>query len=138
MVGTSMTKLPIEDVPIYKICDVLTEIGILASNNRQEVIVIQCRNRIIAIIVDIIIQKFNVNINLCMASLLELIANIWIYFDAMTEWMYKKLQKMQNENELNYQNNIKSNNDILVAKSVISTSIFNDFIDGLDEFEAEE
>ncbi len=77
-----MTRLPIEDVPIYKIRDVFTEIGILASNDRQEVVVIQCINRIIAIIVDIIIQKFNVNINLCMASLLELITNVWIYFDA--------------------------------------------------------
>ena len=52
--------------------------------------------------------------------------------------MYKRLQKMQNDKELNYQDNINSNKDILEAKSVISTSIFNDFIDGLDEFEAEE
>ena len=138
LVEMSMRKLPIEDVPIYKICDVLTEIGVIASKKKQEVFVIQCINRIILIIADIKTQNLKVDINLCMASLLELIANVWVFFDVMADWMSLRLYKMSVENSIDYKEYIDSTKEILEAKSVISTTIFNDFVDGIDGHSAEE
>lgn len=129
----SIQKLPVEALPVYKICDVLTEIGILSSKKRIEVFSIQCINRIVTIIVDVKTRKLSIDINSCMASLLELVANIWINFEELNKWLYKRLKEMKRNNNVDFKKYIKPTKQLLASKSLVSEAIFSDFIDSLKD-----
>lgn len=134
LVKLSIKYLPVNALPVYKICDVLTEIGTLASKKKSEVFCIQCVNRIISIIVDLKEQKIAIDINNCMASLLELIANIWINFEELDEWLYTRLRDMKKDDKIHFRKYIKPTQKILTSKSLVSKAMFSDFIDFLNEY----
>jgi len=134
MVELSLKVLPVNHLPIYKICDVLTDIGILASKGKHEVFCIQCVNRIASIIIDIKNQKLSIEIQSFMASLLELIANIWVNFEELDKWLYNRLINLRRDDKIDFRKYIKPTADILESKSLVSKAIFSDFVDSLNDF----
>jgi len=133
MVELSIKTLPVNVLPIYKVCDVLTEIGTLSSKKRKEVFSIQCVNRIISIVADIRFRDLSIDINNCMASLLELVANIWINFEELDAWLFKRLNGMKRNNKINFKRYIKPTKKILASKSLVSQAVFSDFTDVLTD-----
>ena len=108
MLELSIRNLPASELPVYKICDVFTEIGILTSKKGTEVITIQAVNRMISIITNIKERNIPVDLNNCMASLLELVANIWVNYEILEKWLIKRLKDMKSEYGVDFKKYIYS------------------------------
>ena len=80
-------------------------------------------NRLFYIIKDVKNQKNGIDLNSCMANLLELVALIWINIDYLKVWLYDRLKKMKKEDKINYRKYVYSTKRILKEKSAKSQYI---------------
>ncbi len=133
MLDLSIDCLPASELPVYKICDVFTEIGILTSQKGIEIITIQTVNRMIFSIANIRARKIPVDLDNCMASLLELAANIWVNYDVLEKWLSKRLKNMKSDYGIDFKKYIKPTQRLLESKSLNSEAIFSDFLDQIME-----
>lgn len=132
IVELSLKYLSIDELPIFKICDALTEIGVLSSKKRNEVITIQAVNRMVSIITSLKERKVLIDLNICMANLLELIAYVWVNFEEMEVWLTNRLNYMKADSKIDFKKYLKPAKKILRSKSLVSEAIFNDFIDQIN------
>ncbi len=124
----SIRSLPAESLPVYKICDVLSEIGIKASSMKNEVFCIQCMNVTASIIQDLIGRKITEDIDYCITSLFELASNIWNNFEELEGWLCERIQQLMDQTALDFHEYIEPVEEILKSKSIIAKAIFTDFI----------
>lgn len=121
-------KLP-NHASVDKTCTALKEIGTLAAKDQNEFLCLECTNRLIEIIDKLQKSTLSDQTELCMASLLEFAANCWLKFPLMEEWLNERLNKMKQENGIDYRKYSRSTKKILKERSIISNRIFSDFID---------
>ena len=129
------SNFPLFANPTLTICESLTEIGDVASQNNNETICKQCVNRLIYIIKDVAELKNGIDLKLCMGNLLELVALIWINMEYLKSWIYVRLKKMKKEDGINYIKYINASRKALKEKSAKSQFIFADFLDDIIDYE---
>ncbi len=127
----SVIKLPVKFSPVYRVCDVLTEIGTATSRRKNEILSIQCANDIISILTDLKVRRVEIDMRICMASFLELMANVWTNFRELEEWIMGRLDELKKIHRINYKTYIKTTREILALKNLISKSNFNAFIESI-------
>jgi len=124
-----------KDRPVFTICDALAEIGISAATNGNEVICGQCINRHEEIIKRSKAKNAGSELEKPMASFLILVAYTWQSLEFMQDTLFDKLGQLKRESGLDYSNFIVSTKNILKSKSKRYKSIFDDFLDDIEDYQ---
>lgn len=130
----SIRALSVDALPVFKICDVIGEVGIKSSIKKNEVFCIQSVNVIAEIIGDLKRQPVEIDVTYCLACLLELIAHLSNNFNELEVWLCDRLKNLLNITRIELTPELIENIiKILASKSLLSQSIFSDFLDILDD-----